>query len=118
MKGLRVKKSSLFIGALFFVQQLYAGSEFCFDKPINIYCQNESELNFSLNGSFKVNGNFYEFSARRAFDGGWCQNNLDKILKVMNSGNYCMTFEENSENFDLTIDEVVSKSAKWTYFIN
>lgn len=113
-----MKKSNiLFVGALLFTNQLYAESKFCFDKPVNIYCQNELEENFSLNGSFKANGNFYEFSARRAFDGGWCQDNLDKILDIINSGKYCMEFEESSNSNELTIDEVTGEVDKWSYFI-
>jgi len=111
------KINFLILGILLFANHLYAGSKFCFDKPIKIYCQHELEENFSLNGSFKTNGHYYEFSARRAFDGGWCQENLDKILKVMNSEEFCIHFEESSDNFELTIGEVVSKSAQWTYFI-
>lgn len=117
MSNKKVKKFSfILLGNLFFLNQVYAGSKFCFDQPIDIYCEGELEKNFSLNGKFKANGQFYEFSARRAFDGEWCQNTIDKLLKFMRSEKYCIKFDESSDNFDLTIDEVVSKSNRWTYF--
>jgi hypothetical protein len=93
-----------------------AGSQFCFERETSIHCQSESGENYSLNGSFVKDGVSYEFSARRAFPDGWCEGTVDAILEVMKSGNYCMKFEEKSINTELTIDAVLGKSKKWTYF--
>ncbi len=94
----------------------FAGSHFCFEREVSIHCESELGENYSLNGSFVKEGVSYEFSARRAFPGRWCEEAVESILKVMKSGNYCMKFEEKSVSVDLTIGAVLSKSKKWTYF--
>jgi hypothetical protein len=117
MKGSKVKNINIFLLVSLLVPYVsMAGSQFCFEREVSIYCEAELGANYSLNGYFVKNSKHYDFAARRAFDGGWCQDALKAIMTVMKSGHYCMEFEETEKDVDLTIDSVVSRTSQWTYF--
>jgi len=106
----------IFINFLVITNFSYASSEFCFSEKISFFCQVEDQEKYSLNGSFSSNSHFYRFSGRRAFAGKWCQSTLKKIEEVMSIENFCIHFEENKNNNELTINTVESKLKKWSYF--
>ena len=115
MKGLKVKKYNLMLVALLFSTNIFAGTQHCFSKNINFFCQNQDGDYYSLEGHFDKEGIKYEFSSRRAFDGNWCQDTLRDIQRITISNNYCIEFEEYSGT-ELTINKVLSSNSSWSYF--
>lgn len=117
MKGLKVKNLNNYILALaLFPGGIYAKSEFCFDGGVHIFCQEESSESYSLNGSIISKGVYKEFSARRAFDGDWCQDALEKIVLITKNGRSCFEFEENQDEAELTLNAVKGEKGHWNYF--
>ena len=82
----------------------------------SLFTESELDEKYSLNGYFIKDGQHYDFFARRAFDGGWCQDTLESIIAVMKSGPFCMGYEDSGMNTDLTINWLKSRSKKWSYF--
>lgn len=113
-----MRTSELFIFLFFSLLSvsIFAESEVCFKKEIPVFCEEElKELN-SLNGSFHFENQYYEFSARRAYSKDWCKSTQLKIQKIMRIGEFCMKFEEQLSERDLTVDSVKGLKVSWSYF--
>ena len=115
MKGLKVKKFSLMLTTIFFSTNIFATSQYCFSSEVSFYCLKQDQDNFSLEGYFLKKGVNYNFSSRRAFEDGWCQETLSDIQRIITSNNYCIEFEE-SLGKELTINKVFSPNSSWSYF--
>ncbi|MCP4912249.1 MAG: hypothetical protein GY909_03950 [Oligoflexia bacterium] len=99
-----------------FCFQVIADTKVCLNTELSVYCEDELEDYKSLNGSFYFNSQYYEFSSRRSFPGKWCESTVLNIQKVVQNGMYCMEFEENSLESELTINRVNGDKRTWSYF--
>lgn len=96
--------------------KLLAKSKVCLKKEIPVYCEEELEGLHSLNGSLYYKGQYYEFSARRAFSKDWCKSSLLGIQGVMRGGDFCVEFEEKLSLNELTLNRVSGDKKSWSYF--
>lgn len=99
-----------------FSLNVLAESKVCFKNEVSIYCESELVAYKSLNGFFYFRGQYFEFSARRSFPDGWCESTLQKILMIMRSAEYCMKFDEQLEDKELTLNSIKGGGQSWSYF--
>jgi hypothetical protein len=118
MKGLKVRSRELIIALILslFCLSVLAESKICLKKEVSVYCEEELDGLNSFNGSLFYKGQYYEFSTRRSFSRTWCDSTLLKIQKVMGDGEFCMTFEEQFLESDLTLNSVKGLKDSWSYF--
>lgn len=113
---MRSSKYIVVLLLILFSSSVIADRKVCLKKEIPIYCEDEFEGFKSLNGNFYFKDQYYEFSARRAFPEDWCESTLLKIQKVMSKREFCMVFEEQLSEVELTINSVEGSKASWSYF--
>lgn len=118
MKGLKVRGRKLIIVLVlsFLSLNVLAESKVCLKKEIPVYCEDELEGLHSLNGSLYYKGQYYEFSARRAFSKDWCKSSQLGIQKIMRRGDFCIEFEEKLSANELTLNRVSGDNKSWSYF--
>ena len=118
MKGLKVRSRELIVALIFplLSTNVLAESKVCLKKEIPVYCEEELKGLNSLNGNLYIKGQYYEFSARRAFSKDWCKSTQLEIQKIMRIGEFCMKFEEQLSETDLTLHNVKGLKASWSYF--
>ena len=116
MKGSKVKNSIIILSQLLYSLSAFPQNNLCFEKSISIYCEDELEGMKSLSGHFYFTGNYYEFSARRSFESSWCNNTLKKLERIMQDGEYCVSFEEDLTQKELTIQKMDGQAKSWSYF--
>lgn len=118
MKGLKVRSRELIIALVLslFSFSVLAESKICLIKEVPVYCEEELDGLNSLNGSLYYKARYCEFSTRRAFSRSWCDSTLLKIQKIMSDGEFCMTFEEQLSESDLSLNSVKGPKDSWSYF--
>lgn len=116
MKGLKVRNSIIILSVFLCSISAFPQSKLCFEKSISIYCEDELDGMKSLNGHFHFAENYYEFSARRSFESSWCNSTLKILEEIMRQGHFCVSFEEDLAEKELTLEKVEGEAKSWTYF--
>lgn len=119
MKGLKVKKISLFSILVFSILSGKAAYKVSYylDRPIEMKCVNQKNGNFSLEGHFKFEEKNYVITARRAYSKGWCEHALNKVGVIMSAKKFFLEAEAiETEDTHITIERFSSEKGSWNYF--